>query len=128
MNDVHIGAIACGGAIGAVLRVFIANFGVRFFSISFPVGIIFVNFLGCIAMGFLMGIIQKKGGAIPSYPFLISGMLGGFTTYSTFIFEAMSLFMTGLIMRGMTYIMISVVGGCFCFLIGHYIAGFLSPG
>jgi len=128
MNYLHIGAIACGGAIGAVLRVFIANYGVRFFSISFPVGIICVNFFGCIAMGILMGIIQKKGVKITSYPFLISGMLGGFTTYATFIFEAMSLFMSGLIMRGMTYIMISVVGGCFCFLIGYYIAGFLSTG
>lgn len=89
--------IGLGGFLGAILRFVFSNF---FQWISrteeFPYGTIAVNVLGCLLIGFLS--VLADGGNIQSNEiktFLFVGLLGAFTTYSTFGNDSVNLFQTG---------------------------------
>ena len=86
--------IGVGGALGAMARhginVLIHQ---RFLALRFPIGIVAVNVLGSFVIGLLGGLIAGERVLI-SYPtrtFLIVGVLGGFTTFSSFSFDTLAL-------------------------------------
>jgi len=88
--------IAGGGALGAVLRYLASGWGQTLTDGPFPVGTLLVNVAGCFLVGALTGLFS--GPALVSEPvrlMLLVGFLGGFTTFSTFGFETMQLFMDG---------------------------------
>lgn len=86
--------VAAGGAIGASLR-WLTNVGMgRVFGPGFPVGTLVVNILGCFAMGVIVTVLAKKGGNHLA-PFLMTGVLGGFTTFSAFSLDALTLWERG---------------------------------
>ena len=58
---------------------------------TFPWGTFAVNVLGCFAIGAVAAWVESKGGSHPSHPFLVGGLLGGFTTFSTFGLETLRL-------------------------------------
>lgn len=85
--------VAAGGAIGALLRYFSTLGATRLFGAGYPWGTLFVNVLG----GFLMGLaavwfLERTGRASP---LLMTGVLGGFTTFSAFSLDALRLFENG---------------------------------
>ena len=89
--------IGCGGFIGSVAR-YLASLGVQRLlePSSFPYGTFTVNVVGCLAIGFLSQLSDRYsafGGNARA--FLIIGMLGGFTTFSTFANESYNLFSDG---------------------------------
>ena len=83
--------VASGGSIGAVFRYLTSNFFKYYFP-NFPIGTLFVNFIGSFLIGILASNLENKG---TSYLFiryfLIIGILGSFTTFSTFSLEAIQL-------------------------------------
>ena len=83
-------AVGIGGAVGSVLRYVLAGL-VQRSVVSFPLGTICVNVLGCLAIGFLGE--RMTGAAVdPVYRVgVLIGVLGGFTTFSTFAFESLKL-------------------------------------
>lgn len=86
-----IGAVALGGAIGAVLRWLIELSTVALLDAE-PVATLIVNILGCFLMGVLVA--RVLGGAVRSAlarPFLGTGVLGGFTTFSAYVADAAAL-------------------------------------
>lgn len=85
-------AVASGGAIGSLFRYWANVFVYKFFSPSFPFGTFFINVLGCFIIGVLYG-ISEKSELISSNVrlFLIVGICGGFTTFSTFSVESINL-------------------------------------
>ena len=86
-----IGAVALGGAIGAVLRWLVELSTVALLDAE-PVATLIVNILGCFAMGVLVA--RVLGGAVRSAlarPFLGTGVLGGFTTFSAYAADAAAL-------------------------------------
>lgn len=86
--------VAAGGAIGAALR-YLVNVGAgRMFGPGFPVGTVIVNVLGSFAMGVLVTVLARKGGNHLA-PFLMTGVLGGFTTFSAFSLDALTLWERG---------------------------------
>ncbi len=91
---IHLLQVALGGAIGASLR-YLTNFGVmRALGPGFPAGTMTVNILGSFLMGVLVVVVAKKGGQHLA-PFLMTGLLGGFTTFSSFSLDALTLYERG---------------------------------
>jgi fluoride exporter len=80
-------AIAAGGALGAVVRYLLNGQISALWGGAFPMGILAVNVLGCFAMGMFAGGLAAN--ASPEMrAFLTTGVLGGFTTFSAFAYDA----------------------------------------
>ena len=85
--------IGAGGFLGAILR-HLTGIGVHRLlgTYAFPYGTLAVNTLGCAVIGILAGIATARGVMGPELrTFLFIGLLGGFTTYSSFAFETLML-------------------------------------
>ncbi len=99
--------VALGGAIGAVLR-FVAGLGVaRLTGPAFPLGALGVNVLGSFLIGaFVVFAFQRDMQQLG--PLMMTGLLGGFTTFSTFSLEAFMLYERGQIGAAGLYVVLSV--------------------
>ncbi|HWO58135.1 MAG TPA: fluoride efflux transporter CrcB [bacterium] len=88
--------VFAGGGLGATARYLLSGAVYRFMSSQFPYGTVLVNTLGCFLIGFLMTFFQERFAVNPELRlFLTIGMLGGFTTFSTFSYETIPLIRSG---------------------------------
>ena len=100
--------VAAGGAIGASLRFLTGVAVLRVIGItSFPVAIIAVNVIGSFLMGVFVVAAANRGLTHLS-PFVMTGLLGGFTTFSAFSLEAVTLYERGDIGQAALYVSGSV--------------------
>lgn len=101
--------MAAGGAIGAAAR-YATGVGVaRVFGVTgFPLGVLTVNVVGSFLMGVLVVWLARRG-LTHLTPFLLTGILGGFTTFSAFSLEAVTLFERGQVGQAALYVLLSVV-------------------
>ena len=107
---INIIAIAFGGAIGAVLRYLLGNQISILFGTNFPFSILIINVIGSFFMG--MAIESFNLFSISNEPlqkFLTVGILGAFTTFSTFSLDALDLIMKNRISDAFLYISASVL-------------------
>ena len=105
-----IGAIAAGGAIGAVMRHGVNLAAVRFLGTDFPWGTLAVNVGGSFVMGLLVAIFAHFWQPPQEVRlFLVTGMLGAFTTFSAFTLDVSVLYERGALMAAGGYIAASVV-------------------
>lgn len=96
--------VAFGGAIGAVLRALAAQWLARD---GFPVATLAVNVTGGLAIGLLAG-LAARGGLGAWQPLLITGVLGGFTTFSAFSLETVAFLEAGTVAMAALYVGASV--------------------
>jgi CrcB protein len=88
--------IALGGALGAVARYLFSSAVMRTIPTLFPAGTFVVNVLGCVVFGLLAGLADERFALGPDLRgFLLIGVLGGFTTFSSFAFESVELLRDG---------------------------------
>lgn len=100
--------VALGGAIGAVLRYLVGVGMLRAFGAgSFPLPILVVNVVGSFAMG-LFVVIAAQRGLTHLSPLVMTGLLGGFTTFSAFSLEAVTLYERGDLGQAALYVVASV--------------------
>ena len=100
--------VALGGAIGASAR-YLPGVATRHaFGIGFPWGTFVVNILGSFLMGVLVVALADKGG-LRFAPFLMIGVLGGFTTFSSFSLDVVTLYERGEVALAALYAGASVV-------------------
>ena len=105
---INILFVACGGAIGSCLRYFSSNL-LRYLYPSFPLGTLFVNILGSFMIGIIMSYLENKNISENFFRyFLIIGILGSYTTFSTFSFEIVDLFNSRKFLITFVYILFSV--------------------
>lgn len=109
----EIVAIAVGGALGSVLRFLLSRWiQGRTQTGFFPWGILTVNLIGCLTIGVLFGL---AAGRLTTDPILrvgiFLGLLGGFTTFSSFTLDTVTLFSSGAFGSAIVYILVSVVAG-----------------
>jgi CrcB protein len=84
--------IAGGGALGSVLRYLVAGWGQRLTPGVFPLGTLLVNVTGCLLIGYLGTLFAGPAVVREEYRLaLLIGLLGGFTTFSTFGYETWAL-------------------------------------
>ncbi|MCU0935977.1 MAG: fluoride efflux transporter CrcB [Gammaproteobacteria bacterium] len=103
-------AIALGGAAGSVLR-YAASLGVYgLFGRGFPYGTLVVNVMGCLVMGFLyVWFVERSAVSAELRAGVLIGVLGGFTTFSSFSIETLGLIETGAHLRAALNVLASVV-------------------
>jgi CrcB protein len=84
--------VALGGALGSVARYGLSGFVHRYAPPSFPYGTFVVNVVGCLAFGLIAGLVEARSVISPTArTFLLIGVLGGFTTFSSYAFETFAL-------------------------------------
>ena len=113
--------VAFGGALGAVLRYLTGLGVVRLVGAGFPMGVITVNIIGSFLMGVFVVMAAKRGLTHLS-PLVMTGFLGGFTTFSAFSLETVTLFERGQTGAAMVYILISVIGSIAALVLGLWVA------
>jgi CrcB protein len=99
--------VALGGALGAAGRYLVGVAAIRLMGPGFPWATLVVNVAGSLAMGLLVAILLRVGNAWA--PFLMTGLLGGFTTFSAFSLDAVTLWERGQADLAIAYVSASVV-------------------
>ena len=123
-------AVAFGGAVGAVARYFVFVTALALFGPNFPYGTLFVNIVG----SFLLGVLVEAMALVwsPSLPtrlFMVVGILGAFTTFSTFSLDVAVLYERGRLLATGGYVLSSFVFSVSALFAGLYIMRrILAPG
>ncbi len=103
--------VAAGGMIGAVSRYVLGGWIGNATTGKFPYGTLAVNLIGCLIIGFFLTLGYERFSWSPELRvFIAVGILGGFTTFSTFSFETISLLREGSYLMGVLNMAASLVG------------------
>lgn len=110
-----------GGFIGSALRYLVQRLASSLFPLSFPYGTFIVNIAGALLIGILFAISEQTTLIGPQWRiFAITGILGGFTTFSTFSLDTMNLLRESQYLYAFTYVSLTLVLG-----LAFTIAGYL---
>lgn len=106
-------AVLAGGGVGAVCRYVIGAFMLQRLGPGFPYGTLAINLCGCLLIGIIteLAVTRAVGLAPVVRVFLVAGVLGGFTTFSTFAYDTVMLAEDGAAIPGIIYVLASVGGG-----------------
>jgi len=118
-------AVGGGGFLGALLRYFLARWADRLESGEFPLGTWLVNVLGCLCLGALFAWMETASLPLRLRLFLATGLLGAFTTFSTFGYESFELLRKGAAVEAAFYVATSLGLGLGAVALGHGLVGAL---
>ena len=105
--------VALGGALGALARASVA----LVLDPRFWLATLAVNVVGSVAIGFVVGRLDQRW-----WPFLVTGFLGGFTTFSAFALDAVGLYTAGDAWQSATYVVTTLVVGILAVPVGSKLA------
>ena len=106
----HILLVAIGGALGSVSRYLIGLATLRWFGPNPPWGTLAVNIIGGLAIGVFAELIARRfDGSAELRLFIVTGILGGFTTFSAFSLEVTAMAERGDYLTALTYVLTSVI-------------------
>jgi len=115
--------VGLGGVAGSLLRYFLSILSAHFWGSEFPIGTLFINLTGSFFLGWMTNslVVPKK-----LHPYfltaLTTGVVGSYTTFSTFCYEMVHLFETRKYLFGLLYMIISLFGGLFFVKAGRKIS------
>ena len=117
--------VTFGGAIGTAARFGLSGLIARLFGETFPWGTILVNITGCLAIGFFFTATGTEGRWLVSpvfRQFFIFGICGGYTTFSSFSLQTLTLAQDGQWFKAGANVMVSVVFCLAAVWSGHFLA------
>ena len=114
--------LIAGGALGTWMRYAMSGWAYRQFGWTFPIGTLLVNALGCFAIGLLWGIAENMPVSPNIRVFLFTGILGGYTTFSTYALETMNLIRDGETRMAMLNLFGSVLLGILLVFAGFFLS------
>jgi CrcB protein len=109
--------VGVGGAAGSMLRFLTSILTSRFYNGAFPLATLIINIVGC----FLIGLVMAKFAGAENNQLrllLVTGFCGGYTTFSAFSYENITLFNTGNALLAITYMAASIFGGILAVWLG----------
>lgn len=121
---INAALVGSGGFIGAIFRYGLSGFVQRSAPLSaFPLGTLAVNMAGCLLIGIVVGLVDSRQLFGPEARlFLLIGVLGGFTTYSTFGYETFGLLRDGDFLRALVNVGIHILLGLALVWAGYAVA------
>jgi CrcB protein len=123
MTDVIL--VGLGGSVGAVARYLLSRFVQAHLGPAFPFGTLAVNLLGCLVIGALSQVADARNAFTPqSRAFVFAGVLGGFTTFSSFGNETMALMRADQHLLAVLNVVLHVVLGLGAVGLGRAVTGF----
>lgn len=123
--------IAAGAILGVLARFGIGEWSKTHLALSLPLGTLIINLVGCLLIGSVQTIfLELRLMHREIQLFLAVGLLGGFTTFSTFSVETVRLLQAGRVTAAITYQVLSLVGGIAAVVAGaaatHMLSGWLG--
>lgn len=122
-----LAAVGGGGVLGAIARYEIGDWIMTRGGATFPWGTLLVNLSGSLVLGFYLTLATERFTARPATRlFIATGFLGGYTTFSTFSYEAVRLVQAGEPVRALLYVAVSLLAGITAVILGAAAARALS--
>ncbi len=119
----HLSLVAFGGAIGASLRHIVNLVALRLVGPNFPWGTMVINIAGSFAMGLFIGWLARRTGTSNELRlFVATGILGGFTTFSAFSLDFVTLWERGSTISAFGYAFASVISAILVLFLGMWLA------
>lgn len=121
---VYVFLVGLGGFLGSSSRYLLSGLAQRLTpSLQFPTGTLLVNLVGCAIIGILSELADSRGALTPeARSFLLIGVLGGFTTFSSFANETLNLMREGQLISSGLNILLNVVLGVLGVWLGRLLA------
>lgn len=121
-------AVAGGAAVGAVARYLLGAWITARAGGHFPYGTLTINLIGCLLIGVILTLAAEHIKLSETLRLLlVTGLLGGFTTFSSFGYETFSLLVRGQLAAALAYVLLSVAGGLLCVVGGAWFARVAHP-
>lgn len=114
----QIVALAAAGAVGTLLRVGCTTAAVKLFGPSFPWGTLAANVIGSFVFGVIYALSRSRGITPEQETVLLVGLLGGFTSYSSFAFQSVALLESGRAAAAVAYMAFTNVAGLVAVWVG----------
>jgi CrcB protein len=114
-------AVGAGSFIGGIMRYLLSLFIQTRATVAFPFGTLGVNLIGCFLMGLIFALISKGSLGAEWRPFLATGILGGFTTFSAFSLESVYMLQTEQYGQAVLYMLASVLLGVLATFAGMWL-------
>ena len=115
-------SIALGGSIGALLRYGVSFLSTKVFSSTYPMGTFLVNLIGAFLIGFFWGMFEKNTVSEQLKSFVLIGLIGSFTTFSTLSFETVKLFQAGDTKLAMIHLFFTNLLGLIMVIAGYLVS------
>ncbi len=113
--------VMLGGAVGSAARYLVGRLTLGWLGPNYPWATLTVNLLGGFLMGALVGTLARTGGSEHTRLLVGVGVLGGFTTFSSFSLETVNMIEHGDWGMALTYALISVIGSVLALFAGLYL-------
>lgn len=117
--------VGLGGGAGSILRFLTSAYINRWNITTFPLGTFLVNVMGCLIIGFLLGVTGKAFNEDIKL-LLVTGFCGGYTTFSTFSSENLFLLQNGNYLMLVIYILASIIIGLLAVWFGVFLASLIN--
>lgn len=116
--------LAIAGGVGTLARALLTTLAGRLCGGGFPWGTLAVNLLGALAFGAIVGACRARATLAPgAETVLLVGLLGGFTTFSSYAFQALELMQQGRLGAALAYVVVSNLAGLAAVWAGMRLAG-----
>ena len=120
----HIALLALAGAVGTLLRAGCTTLATKLLGVGFPWGTLAVNVAGSLAFGLLVGLARTRGTiTVGLETILLIGLMGGFTTFSSYAFQSMEMLTGGRAVQAVAYVVVTNVAALVAVWLGLRIAG-----